>query len=58
MFPKEIQVIFDARTALDAANQKDPRFDILVERLMWRLSMDKQTVLEKMVQLAQGNIHV
>ena len=36
----------------------DPRFDVLVERLMQRMSMDKQTVLEKMVQLAQGNIHV
>ena len=58
MFPPEIQQIFNARTALEAADQIDPRFELLVSRLMDRLSLDRETVLQKMVQLAQGNINV
>lgn len=58
MFPPEIQTIFDARAALEAANQNDPRFEVLVIKLMERMSMDRQTVLQNIVQLAQGNIHI
>ena len=58
MIPKEIQIIFDARTALNAAQTNDPRFGQLVEALMQRLSMTKEEVVQNIVQLANGNISV
>lgn len=58
MFPPEIQLIFDARTALSAAEQGDPSFETLVSKLMERCSMNREQVIRNIVQLAQGNIRV
>jgi len=56
MFPPEIELIFNAQKALNAAQQEDPRFNQLVERLMERLSLDKERTIRNIVLLAQGNI--
>jgi len=58
MFPKEIQVIFDAQTALQAAQVNDPRFDQLVEALIERTGLSKEQVVQNIIHLANGNISI
>ena len=56
MFQPEIQLIFNAQTALSAAQQNDPRFEQLVSKLMERCSLDREQVIRNIVQIAQGNL--
>jgi hypothetical protein len=58
MFPPEVQLIFNARIALQAAEQGDQRFDLLVTRLMERCSLNRDDVIRKIGQLAQGNTSI
>ena len=58
MFPPEIQVIFDARTALQAAEAKDPKFDQLVQALIERTGLSKEQLVENIIRLANGDISV
>lgn len=58
MFPPEIQLIFNAGKALQAAEQKDPRFHVLVENLMERCSLSREDVIRNIGQLAQGNFSI
>lgn len=58
MFPPQVQLIFDARTALEAANSNDPRFEALVLTLMQRLQISREQCLQNIVQLANGNITI
>lgn len=48
--------MFNAQEALQAAQNQDPRFDVLVTRLIERTGLDKEGVLRNIVLLAQGNI--
>lgn len=58
MFPKQIQIIFNARDALQAAEQNDPNFEVLVTRLMERCALNREQVIRNIVQLAQGNTNI
>ena len=58
MFDNRVQLIFQARAALAAANNNDPRFEELVYRLMDRMSIDRLTVLNNIVHLAQGHVNI
>jgi hypothetical protein len=58
MFPPKLQLLFDARIALQAAEQKDERFDLLVTRLMERCSLDREQVIRNIGELAQGNFNI
>lgn len=56
MFPPEVQLIFNAQTALQAAQAGDPRFEQLVSALMTRCSIDRERTIRNIVLLAEGNI--
>lgn len=58
MFPPEILIIFNAITALSAAEQGDPRFEVLVERLMEKCFLDREQVIRNIVGLAEGNVNL
>ena len=58
MFPKQVQLIFNAQQALQLGQQGDTRFSELVERLMERCSLSKEQVIRNIGQLAQGNTQV
>lgn len=58
MFPPEIQTIFNAQNALQAAQANDPRFGQLIEALMQRCSLSKEEVVQNIIQLANGNLNV
>lgn len=58
MFPPEIQLLFNARNALQLAEYKDERFDLLVTRLMERCSLSREDVIRNIGQLAQGNFGI
>ena len=58
MFPKQIQIIFNAQTALQAAEQNDPNFEVLVTSLTERCSLNREQVIRNIVQLAQGNTNI
>lgn len=58
MFDNRVQLIFQAQAALAAANNNDPRFEELVSRLMDRMSIDRLTVLNNIVHLAQGHVNI
>ena len=58
MFPPEVQLIFNARTALEAGNANDPRFDELLARLEVRTGLNKEQIVKNIISLAQGNIHI
>lgn len=56
MFPPEVQLIFNAQTAIQAGQTGDPRFEQLVDKLMERLSLTKEKVIHNIILLANGKI--
>lgn len=58
MFPPEVQIIFDARAALESAQQNDPKFEQLVQALIERTKLPREEVLSNIVRLANGDLSV
>jgi hypothetical protein len=58
MFPPRVQLIFNAQAALEAGNQQDPRFDVLVAKLEQRLGLTKEQVVRNIIAIAQGNTNI
>lgn len=58
MFPPHVELIFKAQTALAAGQAGDHRFEQLVQALMDRLSISRETTIRNIVQLAEGNVNI
>lgn len=56
MFPPQVQLVFNAQTAIHAGQTGDPKFHELVDKLMERLQLTKEQVMHNTILLANGKI--